>query len=228
MTTQTQSDKLFQEWRLRLGVAVELPGGAVGYVTLVDHNPQANCIAYIEYGGKSNWFNVNSLKLRQDLLPKPIDLQDAPETKEEVRELFASVGWTGSDPQKWGFLSPSYPGPLHCSDSIPATFVMLVDCKLVGTASIVANDRKDLPHLSPWFAGFIVKPELRELGYGSALLKHVEAYARKSGFATIYLDTERTIFRHDQPEWYQRRGWQFQSPSAPAQEEGIVMYKPLQ
>jgi GNAT superfamily N-acetyltransferase len=127
----------------------------------------------------------------------------------QIKVLFIEQGWSGSDINKWGMVANP---EMEVDASIPFTLVALSDSQedlVLGTASIVARDRKDLS-FGPWLAGLVVHPGHRREGIGTKLVQNIEAYAR--GIADslsepiLYLDTERT-FQEDQPEWYERRGW---------------------
>ena len=56
----------------------------------------------------------------------------------------------------------------------PQTFVLLVDNRPVGTASLVAHDLDERPNLTPWLAGVLVIPEERGRGHVIHLIQAVE------------------------------------------------------
>jgi GNAT superfamily N-acetyltransferase len=91
------------------------------------------------------------------------------------------------------FVSPSGP---------PQSFVLLVDGKPIGTASLVAHDLDERPDLTPWLAGVFVSPEARGRGNVIHLIHAVEAACRASAISVVWLYTagaERV---------YARAGWQ--------------------
>jgi hypothetical protein len=65
-----------------------------------------------------------------------------------------------------GSVSPSGP---------PQSFVLLVDGKPTGTASLVVHDLDERPDLSPWLAGVFISPEARGRGHVIHLIQAVEA-----------------------------------------------------
>ena len=83
----------------------------------------------------------------------------------------------------------------------PQTFVLLVDNRPVGTASLVAHDLDERPNLTPWLAGVFVIPEARGRGHVIHLIQAVEVACRSAGVGTVWLHTagaERV---------YARAGW---------------------
>src|SRR4051794_34535161 len=58
------------------------------------------------------------------------------------------------------------------------TFVLFEDDTPVGTASLTHDDLTVRPDLTPWMAGVVVLGPYRGRGYGTALVRHVEAFAR--------------------------------------------------
>ncbi|WP_163577608.1 GNAT family N-acetyltransferase [Halomonas faecis] len=116
------------------------------------------------------------------------------------------AGWTHAT---WGHLNPG----MTLDDAIerlrgecgaggvPSVFVAMRDGVAVGTASLVADDMRDRPDLSPWLASVFVLPEWRGQGIASSLVRRVEAEARDSGIALFHLYTP------DQQALYRRLGW---------------------
>lgn len=117
------------------------------------------------------------------------------------------AGWTHA---AWGHLNPG----MTLDDAferlrgecgaggVPSVFVAMHDGVPVGTASLVADDMRDRPDLSPWLASVFVLPEWRGQGIASSLVRRVEAEARDSGIALFHLYTP------DQQALYRRLGWQ--------------------
>ena len=58
-----------------------------------------------------------------------------------------------------------------------------------GTASLAHDDLDSRPDLTPWLAGVYVPPTLRGRGHASALVRHVEGFARAAGVGTLWLYT---------------------------------------
>lgn len=59
----------------------------------------------------------------------------------------------------------------------------------LGTASL-ASASISHPELSPWVTAFLVAPDRRGRGVGTALVAAVEAEARRLGFAKLYISTD--------------------------------------
>lgn len=85
---------------------------------------------------------------------------------------------------------------------IPQSFVLLVDDKPVGTASITAHDLDERPDLTPWLAGVFVVPEARGHGYAALLVSAVENEGRRQSVQTLWLHTNTA------ERVYARLGWQ--------------------
>ena len=83
----------------------------------------------------------------------------------------------------------------------PQTFVLLVDNRPVGTASLVAHDLDERPNLTPWLAGVFVIPEARGRGHVIHLIQAVEVACRSAGVGTVWLHTT------DAERVYARAGW---------------------
>ena len=84
---------------------------------------------------------------------------------------------------------------------MPRTFVLLVDGRPVGTASLAAQDLEARPDLTPWLAGVFVEPGSRGQGLAADLIAAVEDECRRTGIATLWLYT-RTA-----ENVYARAGW---------------------
>jgi GNAT superfamily N-acetyltransferase len=87
------------------------------------------------------------------------------------------------------------------SSGPPQTFVLLVDDRPVGTASLVAHDLDERPDLTPWLAGVFVVPEARGRGHVVHLIQAVEVACRSAGVGTVWLHTA------DAERVYARAGW---------------------
>jgi GNAT superfamily N-acetyltransferase len=87
------------------------------------------------------------------------------------------------------------------ASSMPRTFVLLIDDRPVGTASLTAQDLEERPDLTPWLADVFVEPGSRRQGLAARLIAAVEDECRKTGIATLWLYT-RTA-----ENVYTRAGW---------------------
>lgn len=85
---------------------------------------------------------------------------------------------------------------------IPSTFIALQAGQLAGSAAIVQCDMDTHPEWTPWLASVYVKPELRQQGLGSALVKYAMSQAQQAGLPHLYL------FTPDRAPFYQALGWQ--------------------
>ena len=85
---------------------------------------------------------------------------------------------------------------------IPTTYVAEQDGELLGSASILADDRSSHPELSPWLASVYVAEDHRKKGIGSTLVKRVMQHAQENGVKRLYLYTP------DQAQLYAGLGWQ--------------------
>jgi GNAT superfamily N-acetyltransferase len=83
-----------------------------------------------------------------------------------------------------------------------ATFVLFDQDKPVGTASLAYDDLPARPDLTPWLAGVFVEPACRGLGYATALVRRVEAFAAAAAVPTLWLYTATAA------PLYARLGWQ--------------------
>jgi predicted N-acetyltransferase YhbS len=86
--------------------------------------------------------------------------------------------------------------------AIPTTLIAFDGATLLGSASVVENDLRSYPHLSPFLASVYVAEAYRRRGVASALVRRVMAEAQGMGLAKIYLITP------DQQALYGRLGWQ--------------------
>lgn len=87
-------------------------------------------------------------------------------------------------------------------DTLPLTFIAIEDGQPVGTISLVADDLKTRPDLTPWIASVFVPPAARNRGIGSQLMEFAEQQARELGYARLYL------FTPNKQRMYARLGWQ--------------------
>lgn len=89
------------------------------------------------------------------------------------------------------------------SISLPEIFVAYTGSELLGSVTLDKNDMDSREHLTPWLASLYVKPDKRNQGIATQLIKYIISYARENNFKNLYLFTE------DQTDFYQSRGWRF-------------------
>jgi GNAT superfamily N-acetyltransferase len=80
-------------------------------------------------------------------------------------------------------------------------FVVVEDGVAAAVATLEEADLDERPDLSPWLANVFVAPGHRGRGHAARLVRQVEATARASGVARLYLHTESAA------GLYVRLGW---------------------
>jgi GNAT superfamily N-acetyltransferase len=101
------------------------------------------------------------------------------------------------------------------------TFVLFDQDTPVGTASLAHDDLAARRDLTPWLAGVFVQPASRGLGYASALVRQVEAFAAVSGVPALWLYTWTAA------PLYARLGWQHVGLETDRGQEVVLMTKRL-
>jgi GNAT superfamily N-acetyltransferase len=101
------------------------------------------------------------------------------------------------------------------------TFVLFDQDRPVGTASLAHDDLKSRRDLTPWLAGVFVDPSARGLGYASALVRHVEAFAAAHSVPTLWLYTWTAA------PLYARLGWQHMAFLTDRGREVVLMTRQL-
>lgn len=86
--------------------------------------------------------------------------------------------------------------------ALPLTYVGVIGETCVGTVSLVENDLRARPDLTPWLASLFVPPAHRGQGIAQQLIDKATATAADLGFPALYLRTEHTA------AYYVRLGWQ--------------------
>lgn len=108
------------------------------------------------------------------------------------------------------------------ASSMPRTFVLLVDDRPVGTASLAEQDLEERPDLTPWLADVFVEPESRGRGLAADLIAAVENECRKMAIPTLWLYT-RTA-----ENVYARAGWRTVAAVAHNAKSYALMRRDLQ
>jgi GNAT superfamily N-acetyltransferase len=129
-------------------------------------------------------------------------LADHPEALPILKEWF-EMEWEA-------YYGPAGPGDAQndlfaCANrgALPIGMVALYENELCGVAALKAVSIPTHAHLGPWAAAGLVSPLYRRRGFGTALVRALEATARNLGYARIYCGT--STANHI----LQRRGWQF-------------------
>jgi GNAT superfamily N-acetyltransferase len=86
---------------------------------------------------------------------------------------------------------------------LPMAWVAYDGQTVLGTAALRVTDLPGFDHLTPWLSGVFVLPEHQRRGIGTALCRHVEAFAETIAHKTLYL------FTLDQQTLYKRMGWRY-------------------
>ena len=87
-------------------------------------------------------------------------------------------------------------------DTLPVALVALgTDDTLLGTAALKEESVGSELGVGPWLAAFLVAPEHRGRGVGTALVAVIEGEAARLGFAEVYTSTDAA------EGILQRRGW---------------------
>jgi len=86
------------------------------------------------------------------------------------------------------------------SRSIPLTLIA-IEKEIVGTVSLVENEYKSLPDLTPFLSSLYVPPKHRQKGVAEVLCKQILKEAKELGFDKCYLVTD------NKKDFYWKRGW---------------------
>lgn len=85
---------------------------------------------------------------------------------------------------------------------VPATWVLVDDEGIWGSASVLEQDMDTNRELGPWLANVYVHPRHRGRGLGSRLIRHVMGQCQARGLPALYL------FTPGQESFYETLGWQ--------------------
>ncbi|MFC0267241.1 GNAT family N-acetyltransferase [Kushneria aurantia] len=110
---------------------------------------------------------------------------------------------------QWGVYSPwgladSVQIFMHAAEDesvLPLTRVAHSGERLLGMASLVAQDGDARPDLGPWLASVFVHPSYRRRGIAHRLIEAIVAASEARGDTALYL------FTPDQQALYRRHGW---------------------
>ena len=94
-------------------------------------------------------------------------------------------------------------------DRIPLCLVALdTNDELLGTAALRAESVGSKLGDGPWLTGFLVEPEHRRKGIGTALVAAIEAETGRLGFDAVYVSTDTAGYL------FERRCWQAAGPAS--------------
>jgi GNAT superfamily N-acetyltransferase len=123
---------------------------------------------------------------------------------EELRQV---ATWIYNE---WGYVSPENSVDKFCgllssrcnSRAIPITLVAVDSgSEIVGTVSLVENEFKSKPELTPFLGSLFVPLEHRQKGIGKVLCQKVLEEAKRLGYSKCYLVTDK------KKAFYSGRGW---------------------
>lgn len=148
--------------------------------------------------------------------PEIVQLAERPELLAIVAGWIYNEWWIDIDGASLGKLTDR----LHThlvADRFPLTLLASLDCRPVGTATLLAHDvgTEQWPELSPWLAAVYVVPEYRCRGVGAALVNAAVDKAAALGVPSLYLLT------NSREGFYARQGWQVMHRN----DEEVVMLK---
>jgi len=128
-------------------------------------------------------------------------LRDQPQHLRTVAEWIHRQWWSETDTptesiERW--LST------HLSETgFPTTLIAVSDSEVVGSVSLHETEAEDRPAYRPYLGALFVKPDHRGRGLGPALVRAVEAHARRLGHTAIYLNASDAT-----AGLYEKLGWQ--------------------
>jgi len=105
------------------------------------------------------------------------------------------------------------------SSDVPFFVVGIDDEQLIGSAALVNEDMRTRKDLSPWLASVFVKPEHRNNGIATSLVRHIEDKAKERGIKKLYLYTEHARTLYSKLGWYDLEECEYQGVNV------AIMYK---
>ena len=87
-------------------------------------------------------------------------------------------------------------------NKLPITYVLLLNNKIIGTASLRPIDLETYQQVTPWLGSVIIATEYRNQGIGTYMINAIMKEAFKFGHKKWYLYTA------DRASFYEEMGWQ--------------------
>ncbi len=105
--------------------------------------------------------------------------------------------------------------------SFPFTVVATIDGEPIGSSCVIENDCSHRPQYAPWVAAVFVKPEKRQQGIASGVLKEVIQISKKLRIKGLYIDCFAKT-----ASLYEKNGWKILERDV-GQKDSIVMYQSI-
>ncbi|WP_315078781.1 GNAT family N-acetyltransferase [uncultured Clostridium sp.] len=103
-------------------------------------------------------------------------------------------------------------------NSLPLTFIALLDGELVGTVGVWRSDLMSRQDLFPWLSALYVKENYRNQGIGQKLQNFVLTYCKNAGFSEIFLYT-------DIDNYYEKFDWKHFEDGVEYSGDYVKIYK---
>lgn len=87
------------------------------------------------------------------------------------------------------------------TDSLPISFIALVDSSPVGTIALLVESVTTHTHLTPWLGCLHVRDDFRHKGIGMSLVSHGLKKAAALGFSVVYAGISRAEERYVSDGW---------------------------
>jgi GNAT superfamily N-acetyltransferase len=128
------------------------------------------------------------------------DLRQRPEFFDTVADRIWQAWWK-ADGHPLDYISGRLRENLNAAP-IPLALVAHQESAFLGTASVIASDLAERPHLTPWIAAVWVDPQARKRGVGAALVNRAAQDCFAMGIGRAYL-----CARPERSRFYQGLGW---------------------
>jgi GNAT superfamily N-acetyltransferase len=128
------------------------------------------------------------------------DLRQRPEFFDTVADRIWQAWWK-ADGHPLDYITGRLRENLDAAP-IPLALVAHQGSAFLGTASVIASDLAERPHLTPWIAAVWVDPQARKRGVGAALVNRAAQDCFAMGIGHAYL-----CARPERSRFYQGLGW---------------------
>jgi GNAT superfamily N-acetyltransferase len=128
------------------------------------------------------------------------DLRQRPEFFDTVADRIWQAWWK-TDGHPLDYITGRLRENLNATP-IPLALVAYEGPVFLGTASVIASDLAERPHLTPWVAAVWVDPPARQRGVGAALVDRAAQDCFAMGIGCVYL-----CARPERSSFYEGLGW---------------------